>query len=116
MKFVTAIIAAAIAAVTSAQSTWDFPAESPCVAACTAAVGKSVFPLYDDVNSEGPFFLASLSFIYDTDISSSLYPIREVFRNGNDICMLGCPETEQEAYRESYFQKFVWYHNNKSSV
>ncbi|KAF9380986.1 hypothetical protein CPB97_008021 [Podila verticillata] len=116
MKFAIAIVAAAIAAVASAQTAWNFPPEGACVAACTAAVGKSVFPVYDDVNSEGPFFFTSLSYNYDTDASSSLYPVREVFRNGSEICMLGCPETEQEAYRDHYFQKFVWYHNNKSSV
>ncbi|KAF9371003.1 hypothetical protein CPB97_002300 [Podila verticillata] len=83
MKFATAIVAAAVAAVSSAQSTlntpWNFSPEGACVA----------------------------NYHYETDNDS------QGFRNELRTCMLGCPKTQADAYRANFFDKFMWYHSNK---
>ncbi|KAG0360015.1 hypothetical protein BG005_011708 [Podila minutissima] len=94
IKFATVIIAAAVAAVASAKSPsktpWNFPAEGPCVAACTDAAGKSLYRLYDDVDSNGPFFLASLSYNnYNTGTPNTNAFMYEL---GN--CIVYCPKKE----------------------
>ncbi|KAF9026786.1 hypothetical protein CPC16_007965 [Podila verticillata] len=107
MKFATAIVAAAVAAIANAQTAWNFPPEGACVAACTNTVGKAAFPMYDDVNSEGPFFLVSLSYYFNVGTPQS-----DVRNTQRTICMLGCLDAEVEAYHKSTPVKFAWYVNN----
>ena len=111
MKFATAIVAAAVAAVASAKSTWNFPAEGACIAACTNTIGKNYFPLYDDVNSEGPFFFVSLA--YSHEYGPEAPADAEAFRSATQICMLGCSDSEREAYYGYRMDKMMWYRENK---
>ncbi|KAG0337617.1 hypothetical protein BG000_005205 [Podila horticola] len=111
MKFATAIVAAAVAAVASAQSAWNFPADGACVAACTDAAGKSFFPFYDDVDSNGPFFFTSLSYTFERGTPSTI-----AFMTKAGTCMNSCPMPEQNAYRASYPLKLKWYQSNKPAA
>ncbi|KAG0019518.1 hypothetical protein BGZ81_009691 [Podila clonocystis] len=111
MKFATAIVAAAAAAVVSAQSAWTFPPEGPCVAACTDSVGKSFFPLYDDVDSTGPFFFTSLSYTFERGTPTTID-----FMTQAGTCMNSCPISEQDTYRASYPLKLQWYKDNKPAA
>ncbi|KAG0029439.1 hypothetical protein BGZ82_007959 [Podila clonocystis] len=110
MKFATAIITATVAAVASAKSAWNFPAEGPCVAACTDAAGKSINPHYDDVDSNGPFFFASLSYNYEI-----FTPNSNAFKIKAGLCIVSCPKKEQKAYTANHPLKRQWYLNSKST-
>ncbi|KAG0011901.1 hypothetical protein BGZ81_001887 [Podila clonocystis] len=92
MKFATAIVAATVAAVASAQPAWNFPLR------------------YDDVNSNGPFFLASLSYNYEVGT-----PNTKTFDAKSDFCIASCPQKEQRAYLASYPLKLNWYKTIRST-
>ncbi|KAG0200889.1 hypothetical protein BGX28_006164 [Mortierella sp. GBA30] len=110
MHFTTAIVAAAFAAIASAKSAYfPFDAEGPCVAACTDSVGKTLFPLYNDVDENDPFFLASLAYTFERGTPTTID-----FMIKAGTCMGSCPMTEQNAYRASYPLKLKWYQANKS--
>ncbi|KAF9368031.1 hypothetical protein CPB97_005017 [Podila verticillata] len=111
MKFTTAIVAAAVAAIASAQSAWNFPAEGPCVATCTDVAGKDLFPMYNDVDPTNPFFYASLSYTFERGTQSTI-----AFMTAAGTCMQSCPMTEQTAYRASYPLKLKWYQQNKPTA
>ncbi|KAK3806572.1 MAG: hypothetical protein J3R72DRAFT_481244 [Linnemannia gamsii] len=108
MRFASAIVAAAIAAIASAQIVYPFAPEGPCVAACTDSAGKSIFPFYDDVNANGPFFFHSLGFTFNRGSPDTI-----TFMTKAGTCMNSCPLSEQEAYRASYYPKYNWYQANK---
>ncbi|KAF9080603.1 hypothetical protein BGX23_001917 [Mortierella sp. AD031] len=111
MRFISAIVASAIAAVASAQLTYPFAAEGPCVAACTDVAGKDMFPLYNDVDVNGPFFFASLAYTFERGTPSTI-----AFMTAAGTCMNSCPMTEQTAYRASYPLKLKWYNANKPTT
>ncbi|KAG0029139.1 hypothetical protein BGZ81_004069 [Podila clonocystis] len=110
MKFAAAIIATAVAAVASAkflETPWNFPAEGPCVAACTDVVGKSLFRHYNDVDSNGTYFLTSLAYTFEFRTCNS-----RVFMAKIGICIASC-ENELEIYTTNYPLKKEWYMANK---
>ncbi|KAG0019519.1 hypothetical protein BGZ81_009692, partial [Podila clonocystis] len=90
-------------------SAWTFPPEGLCVAACTDSVGKTFFPLYDDVDSTGPFFLTSLAYTFERGTPTTI-----AFMTQAGTCMNSCPISEQNAYRASYPGKLKWYQDNKT--
>ncbi|KAH7055332.1 hypothetical protein BKA57DRAFT_501844 [Linnemannia elongata] len=108
MRFASAIVAAAAAAIASAQVVFPFAPEGPCVAACTDVAGKSFFPLYDDVDANGPFFFTSLSYTFERGT-----PMAIAFMTKAGTCMNDCPMDQQNAYRASYYPKYNWYQANK---
>ncbi|KAF9088007.1 hypothetical protein BGX29_000501 [Mortierella sp. GBA35] len=111
MRFISAIVAASMVAIVNAQHvSFPFAPERPCVAACTASVGKSLFPLYDDVNVDGPFFLPSLSFIFEHGTANTA-----AFTIKTSTCMLSCPLYEQDLYKAQYPFKQTWYNNHRSA-
>ncbi|KAG0045132.1 hypothetical protein BGZ83_009607 [Gryganskiella cystojenkinii] len=112
MRFITAIVAASVAAVASAQSAYfPFSPEGACVAACTASVGKTMFPLYDDVNENGPFFIPSLGYTYERGTPTTIQ-----FMTAAGTCMAPCPTAELDLYRAQYPLKLKWYQANKSAT
>ncbi|KAG0268104.1 hypothetical protein BGZ95_002621 [Linnemannia exigua] len=111
MRFASAIVAAAVAAIASAQIVYPFAPEGPCVAACTDSVGKALFPLYDDVNANGPFFFASLGYTFNRGSPTTI-----TFMSQAGTCMNTCPMSEQDAYRASYYPKYNWYQTNKPAT
>ncbi|KAG0283490.1 hypothetical protein BGZ96_012108 [Linnemannia gamsii] len=111
MRFATAIVAAAAAAIASAQVVFPFAPEGPCVAACTNEAGKSLYPFYNDVNPNSPFFFPSLAYTYERGSKNAI-----AFMTKAGTCMTNCPMDEQNAYRASYYPKLTWYNNNKPSA
>ncbi|KAF9903605.1 hypothetical protein EC991_003517 [Linnemannia zychae] len=111
MRFASAIVAAAVAAIASAQIVYPFAPEGPCVAACTDSVGKSLFPLYDDVDANGPFFFTSLGYTFNRGSPDTI-----TFMTQAGTCMNTCPMSEQDAYRASYYPKYNWYQANKPAA
>ncbi|KAF9580043.1 hypothetical protein BGW38_003462 [Lunasporangiospora selenospora] len=111
MRFITAIVAAAVAAVASAQTPYfPFSPEGACVAACTSTVGKTFFALYDDVDETGPFFLTSLAYTYERGSPTTIQ-----FMTQAGTCMTPCPTAELDLYRAQYPLKLKWYQANKSA-
>ncbi|KAF9430780.1 hypothetical protein BGZ94_004074 [Podila epigama] len=107
MRFATAIVAAAAAALANAQS-WSFTPEGACVAACTHSVGLTFFPFYDDVDSTGPFFIQSLSYTFERGTPTTID-----FMSQAGACMTPCPTVELDLYRAQYPGKLAWYNANK---
>ncbi|KAG9068059.1 hypothetical protein KI688_011651 [Linnemannia hyalina] len=108
MRFASAIVAAAAAAIASAQVVFPFAPEGACVAKCTDDAGKFYFPLYDDVDVNGPFFFTSLSYTFERGT-----PMAIAFMTKAGTCMNDCPIDQQNAYRDSYYPKYNWYQANK---
>ncbi|KAF9926835.1 hypothetical protein FBU30_003657 [Linnemannia zychae] len=109
MRFASAVVVAAMAAIASAQSAYfPFAPEGPCVAACTDRVGKSMFPLYNDVDENGPFFLPSLAYTYERGTPTTIQFMTEAGQ-----CMTPCPVPELDLYRAQYPNKLKWYQANK---
>ncbi|KAG0260905.1 hypothetical protein DFQ27_003271, partial [Actinomortierella ambigua] len=72
------------------------------------SAGKFFFPMYDDVNENGPFFLESLSYNYERGTPKAI-----TFMNKAGPCFATCPMPEQDLYRAQYPQKLAWYNANK---
>ncbi|KAF9323702.1 hypothetical protein BG006_001231, partial [Podila minutissima] len=82
----------------------------PCIAACTDVTGKSLFCLYDDVDSNGPFFLTSLAYTFEHGTCNS-----RAFMTEFGMCFASCPKKEQKAHSASYVFKIQWYKDNRGN-
>ncbi|KAF9081970.1 hypothetical protein BGX29_004161, partial [Mortierella sp. GBA35] len=75
------------------------------------AAGKNLFPLYDDVDVNGPFFFASLAYTFERGTPSTI-----AFMTAAGTCMNSCPMPEQTLYRSQYPPKLAWYKANKPAA